>query len=69
MQRYRITKATGDSAEQTWVLLPDEASATMQARELSQREKTLHVRVYREEVAVQGDEEERELVLDLPPKK
>jgi hypothetical protein len=64
MQRYRITIARGEGAEQTWVLLPDIESATMQAEEHRNREKTTHVRVYRE---APGDPA-RELVLDLPPK-
>lgn len=63
MERYRITTTPPDGTEQTWVLLPDLASATMQAEELSQREKTLHVRLYHERVG-----ESRELVRDLPPR-
>jgi hypothetical protein len=63
MQRYRITTTPTDGPEQTWVLLPDAASATMQAEELANRAKALHVRVYREETGA-----ERELLLDLPPK-
>lgn len=67
MIRYRITTApragTGPepAAEQTWVLLPNEPSAVMQAQELAQREKSLRVRVYRE---VTG--QPREQVLELP---
>jgi hypothetical protein len=63
MERYRITTTGPEGAEQTWVLLPDGESATMQARALSQREKTLHVRVYQEPA-----EGGRELTLDLPPR-
>ena len=64
MQRYRITITRTDEAEQTWVLLPDEPSAKMQAEELARQEKTAHVRVYREATG-----QERELTLDLPPKR
>ena len=46
--------------EQTWVLLPDEPSATTQAEEYARRHRSTRVRVYRE---VTG--EERELTLDL----
>jgi hypothetical protein len=63
MERYRITTSRGEGGEQTWVLLPGRAAAVMQAEELAQREKALHVRVYHE---VSG--QERELVLDLPPR-
>lgn len=63
MERYRITTAEADGAEQTWVLLPDRASAIMQAEELAQREKSLHVRVYREVSGAQA-----ELSVDLPPR-
>ena len=59
MERYRITRTEEPEAEQTWVLLPDRASAFMQAEELA-RKKTTRVRVYREATG-----EERELVLDL----
>lgn len=69
MQRYRITKSEGGSAERTWVLLPDEPSAMMQAEELNQREKTLHVRVYRETIGAGGVCEENELIRDLPAKR
>ena len=69
MQRYRITKSEGGTPEITWVLLPDEPSAVMQAEELNQREKTLHVRVYREEVGPGGTLQENELVRDLPAKR
>ncbi|MFN3648401.1 MAG: hypothetical protein ACK47B_02370 [Armatimonadota bacterium] len=68
MERYRITTTGEDGVEQTWVLLPDEPSAAMQAEELSTREKTLHVRVYREVVeppAVASQEQVR----DFPPRK
>jgi len=61
MVRYRITTTAGEGVEQTWVLLPDQASAVMQAEEHANREKTVHVRVYREETGL-----DRELVLDLP---
>jgi hypothetical protein len=47
--RYRITTTAGDGVEHTWTLLPDEPSAKMQAEELAHREKSLRVRVYREE--------------------
>lgn len=63
MERYRITTTPSGEAEQTWVLLPDRASAHMQAEELAQRNKTLHVRVYHEK----GDAP-REVSLDLPPR-
>ena len=63
MQRFRITITPPEGAEQTWVLLPDQASAFMQAEELSRSEKRSHVRVYREET-----DGERELALDLPPR-
>lgn len=63
MLRYRITTSRDEAPEQTWVLLPDRPSAVMQAEELAQKEKTLHVRVYREETG-----QPRELDLDLPPK-
>lgn len=53
MQRFRITTTPPDAEEQTWVLLPDIESATMQAQELSQREKGTRVRVYREETGAQ----------------
>ena len=62
MERYRITTTGQAGGEQTWVLLPDRASAIMQAEELSQREKTLHVRVYHEAGGT------RELAVDLPPR-
>lgn len=61
MERYRITTTPPEGTEQTWVLLPDEPSATMQAEELARSRQHLRVRVYRE---VTG--EERETVLDLP---
>lgn len=48
MQRFRITTTEGEGPEQTWVLLPDSASAIMQAEELAQREKRLRVRIYHE---------------------
>lgn len=64
MERYRITLQTPGAEEQTWVLLPDRPSATMQAEELAQKQKSTHVRVYHE---VPGTT--RELTLDLPPKK
>lgn len=63
MQRYRITITDGAAPEQTWTLLPDEPSAKMQAEELARRQKSTHVRVYREVTGA-----ERELALDLPPK-
>ena len=63
MERYRITTADAGGAEQTWVLLPDRASAVMQAEELAQREKSLHVRVYREAGGAPA-----ELSVDLPPR-
>lgn len=63
MERYRITTTRGGSGEQTWVLLPGRAAAVMQAEELAQRDKELHVRVYHE---VTG--QQRDLVLDLPPR-
>lgn len=49
MERYRITRTPPEGGEQTWVLLPDFASAEMQARELAQRERGLRVRVYHEQ--------------------
>jgi hypothetical protein len=64
VQRYRITTTEAGGPEQTWVLLPDEPSARMQAEEHHQREKRLHVRVYREEPLTTV----KELVLDLPPR-
>ena len=63
MQRFRITTQPRGGTEQAWVLLPDLASATMQARELSQRERALHVRVYEE-----GAGEERELIEEFSPR-
>jgi hypothetical protein len=63
MERYRITTSTPEGPEQTWVLLPDAASATMQAEELAQRQKHLHVRVYHERAG-----SPRETFLDLPPR-
>lgn len=63
MERFRITTTRSDEAEQTWVLLPDVESATMQAEELWQREKVVHVRIYRERTG-----EPQELIRDLPPK-
>jgi hypothetical protein len=48
VERYRITITGPEQPEQTWVLLPDLESASMQAEELARREKQLHVRVYRE---------------------
>ena len=72
MERYRITTevppddaADADAGvEQTWVLLPDRPSAIIQAQELSQRKKALHVRVYHE---IWGsDTPPRTLELDLP---
>jgi hypothetical protein len=59
MTRYRITTTTGEGAEQTWVLLPDEASALMQAEEHANRHKGVRVRVYREQTG-----RERELLMD-----
>jgi hypothetical protein len=59
MERYRIT-TTREGVEQTWVLLPDRASAFMQAEEYARREKSTRVRVYYEQTG-----RERELVLDL----
>ena len=64
MQRFRITTTEGEGTEQTWVLLPDSASAIMQAEELSQREKRLRVRIYRE-----GTGESPEMIQDLPPRR
>ena len=61
--RYRVTTSREGEPEQTWVLLPDQASAIMQAEEHHTREKTLHVRVFREETG-----NERVLLLDLAPK-
>ncbi len=49
MTRYRITLTRPGGPEQTWVLLPDDESARMQAEEQAQREPQTHVRVYREE--------------------
>ena len=66
MERYRITTQEVD-VEQTWVLLPDRPSAVIQAEELAQRNKTLHVRVYHETAETPTDWK-RELSLDLPPK-
>lgn len=66
MERYRITTEE-NGAEQTWVLLPDRPSAVIQAEELAQRRKTLHVRVYHEISATPPDWS-KELTLDLPPK-
>jgi hypothetical protein len=60
MERYRITRTEGPEAEQTWVLLPDRASAFMQAEELARTQKTTRIRVYREATGA-----EQELVLDL----
>jgi len=48
MERYRITKTEQAAPEQTWVLLPDRASAFMQAEELANRAKTVRIRVYHE---------------------
>jgi len=59
MERYRITRTSGESVEQTWVLLPDRPSAVMQAEELARQEKSTRIRVYREAGG------ERELVADL----
>ena len=61
MERFRITTTPPDGKEQTWVLLPDRESATMQAQEFSQRQKEIRVRVYHERSG-----EERELVHDFP---
>ena len=66
MDRYRITTQPPDGAEQTWVLLPDLASARMQAEEHARQEKNLHVRLYHEVLG--GEAKQRELILDLPPK-
>lgn len=63
MQRYRITTSSGEAGEQTWVLLPDRASAIIQAEELAQREKSLRVRVYHE-----ASGEAPVLALDLAPR-
>jgi hypothetical protein len=63
VERYRITTTPPGEAEQTWVLLPDQASAHMQAEELANREKRLHVRVYHEK-----SDAPREISLDLPPR-
>lgn len=60
MERYRITKTEQASPEQTWVLLPDRASAFMQAQELANREKTVRIRVYHEATGIP-----QTLVLDL----
>ena len=65
-ERYRITQSSELGQEQTWVLLPDLPSAKIQAEEFANREKTLHIRVYREIIGAAGG---RELVLDLPPKR
>lgn len=62
MVRYRITTQAADGVEQTWVLLPDEPSAVMQAEELSRRQAETCVRVYREETG-----EEHSLILELQP--
>ena len=70
MERYRITteeNGVPNAVEQTWVLLPDRPSAVIQAEELSQRKKMLHVRVYHEVSATPADWT-KELALDLPPK-
>jgi hypothetical protein len=66
MERYRITTQE-NGAEQTWVLLPDRPSAVIQAEELWQRQKSLHVRVYHE-VSETPPAWSKELTLDLPPK-
>ena len=63
-QQRRRHRGEAEGTEQTWVLLPDSASAIMQAEELSQREKRLRVRIYRE---VTG--EPPVLTHDLPPKR
>lgn len=63
MTRYRITRAESDGVQKTWVLLPDEESAVTQARERHSREKTEHLRVFKEEAVA-----EPVLVLDLPPR-
>ena len=64
MLRYRITTVRpGSEQEQTWVLLPDEPSALMQAEELSNRERELHIRVYRE-----ASGEPRALVREFVPR-
>ena len=63
MVRYRITVTGPDGREQTWVLLPEPESARMQALEHAQRQKHLHVRVYREATG-----EERELVAEHLPR-
>jgi len=63
MTRYRITTTDAEAVEQTWTLLPDEPSARMQAGELARREKTLHVRIYREATG-----EAQALVADFPAK-
>jgi hypothetical protein len=60
MERYRITKTDDTAQEQTWVLLPDKASAYMQAQELANREKTVRIRVYHEATG-----HPQTLVLDL----
>jgi hypothetical protein len=61
--RFRITREEPGDVERTWVLLPDEPSAVMQAQELARQEKTARVRVYREETG-----SERELLHDLAPR-
>jgi hypothetical protein len=66
MERYRITTEE-NGMEQTWVLLPDRPSAVIQAEELSQRKKTLRVRVYHE-ISESPPDWTTELALDLPPK-
>lgn len=63
MERYRITKTDDTAQEQTWVLLPDRASAIMQAEELANREKSTRIRVYHEATG-----SPQELVLDLNAK-
>jgi hypothetical protein len=60
MERYRITKTDATAQEQTWVLLPDRASAFMQAEEAANREKTTRIRVYHEAMGTP-----QVLVLDL----
>jgi len=61
--RYRITLVRPEGSEQTWVLLPDEESARMQAEEQAQREPRTHVRIYLEQVG--GD---RQLLWERPPR-
>ncbi len=46
--RFRVTLLRPGVEEQTWVILPDEPSARMQAEEQSLRERETEVRVYRE---------------------